>query len=87
MEPEENGEPEDDEDAFEVWPEHWDAVRLFAVCDDQWSVLVGLGCSYHQGLDMQRVDVVREWLGIEKSEPLLQQLRVMTNEAKKYLND
>lgn len=85
--------PPDDEaladvdNAFEVWPEHWDAARLFEACDTQWIVLLGWRGLHWQGLDMPRVDVVREWLGIEKSEELLRQLRVMTQEAKKYLNE
>jgi hypothetical protein len=74
-------------EAFEVWPEHWDAVRLFQACDTQWTVLLGVvGGSYHQGLDMCKVEIVREWLGIPRSAELLWQLRVMTSEAKKYLN-
>jgi hypothetical protein len=71
---------------LEVWPEHWDAVRLFEACDAQWSVHVGMGGLYYQGLDMTKVDTVREWLGIEKSAQLLGQLRVMASEAKKFLN-
>lgn len=71
---------------LEVWPEHWDAVRLFQVCDTQWSLHVGMGGLYYQGLDMAKVDTVREWLGINKSEQLLRQLLVMAGEAKKFLN-
>jgi hypothetical protein len=73
-------------EAFEVWPEHWDAVRLFQACDTQWTVLLGVGGGYHQGLDMCKVEIVREWLSIPRSAELLWQLRVMTSEAKKYLN-
>jgi hypothetical protein len=89
MEPAETGEAsvEDEDDAFEVWPEHWDAVRLFEACDTQWTVLVGFTGAHYQGLDMARVDVVRDWLGIDKSAQLLAQLRVMVDEAKKYLNN
>jgi hypothetical protein len=71
---------------LEVWPEQWDAVRLFKACETQWSVLLGMGGAYYQGLDMARVEPVRDWLGIAKSEELLWQLNVMANEAKKYLN-
>jgi hypothetical protein len=71
---------------LEVWPEHWDAVRLFQACDSQWTVLLGMGGLYYQGLDMSKVEIVRGWLQIEPSADLLGQLRVMTNEAKKYLN-
>jgi hypothetical protein len=70
-----------------VWPEHWDAVRLFQACDTQWVVLMGMTKLHFHGLDMTKVDIVRGWLGIERSEELLWQLRVMTVEAKKYLND
>jgi hypothetical protein len=76
----------EDDGELEVWPEHWNAVRIFEASQTQWSVLVGMGGIFFQGLDMARVELVREWLGIEKSEALLLQLRVMAEEAKKYLN-
>ena len=71
---------------LEVWPEHWDAVRLFKACDSQWTVHLGMTALYYQGLDMTKVEVVRSWMRIEPSEELLWQLAVMTSEAKKYLN-
>jgi hypothetical protein len=69
-----------------VWPEHWDAARLFQACNDQWIVLAGMGGVYYQGLDFAQVGEVLGWLGIEKSEPLFWQLRVMTSEARQLLN-
>jgi hypothetical protein len=76
----------DEDDVFEVWPEHWDAVRLFQACDDQWTVLVSWGGSFYQGIDFAKVTAVAEWIGVAKTEALFWQMRQMIAEAKLVLN-
>jgi hypothetical protein len=79
-------------DPFELWPEHRDAVAVFARCTTQWSVLIGGGglselFVHHEGLDYEKVAcVARDWLRIDLSPRLLDQVRVMEDEAKKLLN-
>jgi hypothetical protein len=70
-----------------VWPEHWDAVELFRHCATQWTVHLGLGGLYYQGLDYERVaSVAREWFEMTPTRKLLWQVRVMEDEARKILN-
>jgi len=75
------------EEDFEVWPENWDAVEIFRACDTQWTVLLGLGGLYYEGLDYTRVaGVARDWLGVPLTRDLLARIRVMESEGKKLLN-
>lgn len=77
----------DEFEDFDVWPENWNAVDVFQQCGTQWTVLVGMGGVFHEGLDYRKVAcVAREWCGLELSRELLAQIRVMEHEAKKFLN-
>lgn len=73
---------------FEVWPENWDAVRLFVACGTQWIVHLGLRGLYFQGMDFGRAgSIAREWLHMEVSEALFWQLRTLEDEIKSLVND
>jgi hypothetical protein len=84
--PYEESSSDEDGEEFEVWPEHWQACRLFAACDDQWNVLIGSRAHY-QGLRMEAVGAVADWLRIEKSDTLFWQLRILVREARSALNN
>jgi hypothetical protein len=72
----------------EIWPEHAEAVQLFKACDTQWTVHLGLGGLYYQGLDFQKAaSIARDWLDIKPTRTLLAQLAILQDEAKQILNN
>lgn len=36
---------------FEVWEDHWPALKLFLALRTQWRVIAGMAGTQHQGLD------------------------------------
>lgn len=77
---------QDNED-FELWPEHVNALEVFQCCSDQWTVHLGLGVVYFQGLDWAKAaSVARDWLGIQPTKTLLAQLGILVDEARQILN-
>lgn len=74
-------------DEFELWPEHADALEVFKFCSDQWTVHLGFGVLYFQGLDWGKAaGVARDWLGIQPTKTLLAQLGILVDEARQILN-
>jgi hypothetical protein len=71
----------------EVWPEHWDAAQLFQACGSYWTLHLGMGGLYYQGLDISKVGkVARDWFGLALTKDLFWQLRIMEAEALPLLN-
>lgn len=67
-----------DED-FGVWPENWDAVRVFTACATQWRISAG----HRTGLDYAALYAVIQMLGITANEDLLARIQVLEAEALK----
>ncbi|WP_322105851.1 DUF1799 domain-containing protein [Paraburkholderia sp. J41] len=75
------------EAAFEVFPENWDAVRLFEALSTQWrAVAFGTMAGarvLHMGLDYAVFEPVARLIGIRKRRraAVFQQIRVMEDAA------
>lgn len=69
-----------------VWPWHWDAVRVMRAMRRQWRTAAGMVGVLYLGLDMGCLAEVRAHLGIQPSEQLMRQLRVMEDAALVALN-
>lgn len=67
------------DDDFRVWPENWNAVRVFTACATQWRV----SAARRTGLDYAAVYAVISMLGIEANEDLLARIQVLEAEALK----
>lgn len=67
------------EDEFEVWPDAWQAFRLFESMQSQWRTGVG-GAS---GLDYAVIPAVASMLGLKRRDlnSIFPDLRIMENEA------
>lgn len=65
-------------DEFEVYPENWEAVKLFLDCSTQW-VIAGMGGMV--GLNYQSVDFMMRLRGIENSAETFDKVQVMEREA------
>lgn len=75
--------PIQDNETFEVWPENWDAVRLFTAVGTQWRH----GPMGHPvGLDYSAVTAVMP-LYAEPSADLLDQVRVMEHATLKAIEE
>lgn len=62
---------------------------MFARCQTQWRLSVGMGGAYWQGLDYNAADIVMRRIVrvLPDDEPVVwQQLQILEDEAKKYLN-
>ncbi|MDT3708174.1 MAG: DUF1799 domain-containing protein [Thiobacillus sp.] len=74
------------EDGAGVWPEHEQAVNVFAALLTQWRMAPKGGVV---GLDYAAIPPTLELLGVEREAwpGLFEQLRVMENEAVKVMNE
>lgn len=80
---------EDDDEAFEVWAWHRDAMRLFGAVRTQWRVASAFAGVVYVGLDYGVLGDTMRRLGLGErlyDEELFEQLRVMESAAKKHLN-
>ncbi|HSV78908.1 MAG TPA: DUF1799 domain-containing protein [Ramlibacter sp.] len=69
---------------YEVWPEHWDAVKVFeAVAGSQWRWVAGLSKAWRTGLDFNAVDRVMGWRQIPRRRQwaVCEQLLILQDEA------
>lgn len=69
------GEQDAEEQGFEVQPENWPAVKLFARCATQWRT-AGMG-GIRTGLDYAGVRAVCEFMGEAPSAELLDDILTM----------
>lgn len=75
------------DEVYEVWPEHWDAVRLLMACDTQWIAIAGMRGVYWQGLDFTRAaSIAQTWLGLAPNPQLFNQLHTLVLEARPLRN-
>jgi hypothetical protein len=67
---------------FRVWPEHWEAFRLFVAMSTQWNV----GMNGPTGLRYESIPTVLRLRAIPRADWLLifEQMRTMESEALKY---
>jgi Phage related hypothetical protein (DUF1799) len=79
-----------DTEVCEVWPQHWDALRLFLACQDQCELSVG-GMGGALYLPARSVNVQQElvWLALPKRSQALTvaQFRQIEREALQLLNE
>ena len=79
------------ETAFEVYPENWEAVRVFVAMTTQWRMtgIAGFGGAsmLHTGLDYSALEPVFRMLGVKRRRraALFQQIRVMEEAALEVL--
>lgn len=59
---------------YDVWPQNWDAARVFAASITQWRY-VGMGSI--QGLDYPSVESIMRMLSIEEVEDTFMRIRIM----------
>lgn len=77
---------------FELWPQHVDAWEVFYRCETQWTVHIVAGAMsggfvQYDGIPIERVTcIARDWLGITLTRELLDQIRVLEDEAKDIRN-
>jgi len=71
-----------------IWPEHWDAVRLFCACADQWTWLVlptpgGAPQLVRERLPNSELLATARMMGLPESSwpKLLDQVSIMRDEA------
>lgn len=77
--------PED----FEVWPEHWQAMRLFNACNCQLEIAVGgMGGVFHQAARAVNVQQELLWLELPEAEhaATVAMYREIEREALRLLN-
>lgn len=82
------GQHDSDEDAFEVWPENWQAITIFTRLHAAWHVIGTLQGLHTLGLDPARVKALLDLLGIKrKARPaLMDDLQIMEQAALPLLN-
>ena len=68
---------------IEVWPENWDAMRVFLGMETQWRRAGMAGVAV--GLDYAALPVVTGALGVALDEDLLARLRILEGAAVKAL--
>lgn len=68
----------------EVWPEHWDTLRLFLATSTQWRVVGTFGGVVHTGLDYSEVRAMAQDMGVAPVK--WPALRVIEIEAMSLLN-
>ncbi len=73
------------EDAFEVYPINWDALRAFLACETQWRCTATMAGIFWLGLDYLAVDVVLRRLGFPDS--VFADLQLMEAEALLILSE
>lgn len=72
---------------FEVWPDNWDALVLFAECGTQWRWLAGFGRAGRTGLDYSGVEsVLGSMPGITDRAQAMADVRVMERAALEVFN-
>ncbi|MEY2654570.1 MAG: hypothetical protein RLZZ524_1598 [Pseudomonadota bacterium] len=73
--------PEPEDAAFDVWPENWRAVQVFASLGTQWTV----GMAGSTGLRYEALPFVFEMQGVDRAQwpELFDQIRVCEVEALK----
>jgi hypothetical protein len=77
--------------AFEVYPENWEAVRVFVAMTTQWRMtgIAGFGGAsmLHTGLDYSSLEPVLRLLDVKRKRraALFQQIRVMEEAALEVL--
>lgn len=72
-------EPED----CEVWPQHWQTLELFLLCDDQWRVA---GEAFI-GLDLGVVLQVADAYAVKNKRQLLEDVQVIARRAAELMNE
>jgi hypothetical protein len=80
---------ESPEEDFEVWSEHWQAMRLFKACNAQLEIAVGgMGGVFHQAARSVNVQQELQWLGLPKADriPTVVLYREIEREALRLLN-
>jgi hypothetical protein len=65
-----------------VWPEHWQSLEIFALCDDQWRVA---GESFI-GLDLGVILQVADAYAVENKRQLVEDVQVIARRAAELLN-
>lgn len=73
----------------EVWPEHRAAVEVFAACETQWTLLVGMGACAYSGLFYPGVQALVAAWGVKKRHlrRTWEQLQVMERVALPIKNE
>jgi hypothetical protein len=67
----------------EVWPEHWPALEVFLLCQEQW-VTVG---NVFLGLDLDRVLQAARMCGVTNLRQLWEDVQAISQRAAALLND
>jgi hypothetical protein len=80
---EDEGDP-DEVDPYEVFPENWDAVRVFQALTSQWRRDSFTGI--FEGLNYPSVESVLHMMKIENTADVFRDIRVMEFAARKELN-
>lgn len=77
--------PAEPDPTFGVWPENWDAVRVFLAMGTQWRFAGMAGVP--SGLDYAALPMVLRCLRLRPNETLFEQLRVMEAGALEVFSD
>lgn len=80
----ENVDEDGEDDGFEVWPENWETVRLFALLDDAWQRNPYTGRV--EGLRWETVESVMRMMGVVDQKEMYLGLKVMAAAAQSRLN-
>jgi len=67
----------------EVWPEHWQVMELFLLCDDQWRIA---GQSF-LGLDLGVLLQVADAYTVKNKRQLVEDVQVIAKRAVQLLNE
>lgn len=67
----------------EVWPEHWQALDLFLLCQDQWRVAGEMLL----GIDLGVVLQVADAYSVENKRQLVEDVQVIARRAAQLLNE
>lgn len=77
-----------DIEVCEVWPWHWNALRLFLACQGQLELCLGMGGVVYAGARATNVAQELQWLGVPRKAhaEVVGQYRVIEREALTLLN-
>lgn len=70
---------------FEVWPQNWDAFRLFVAAGTQWERAGMAGARV--GLKYQVLDFIAAKIGVEISAEIFERLRIAEGGALEYWSE
>lgn len=80
---------DDEPEAHELWPEHWDAWQVFMGVGSQWRLQIGMGAALWQAPSYVEVERVMERYRVPAADQdeTFRRYQVLESEALKVMNE